>query len=497
LNRKPYVLLALFVALLFSALTATSANASSSASRSDAEQALAEAQAILGGGPVSASASVSAAGPHDATIVLHELSLGLDQLSPADRRAAERILARPSDPGDQDSFGNEAAASPICDANFCIHWGTNAKAAPRSGDANTNGIPDFVEQTLAAGAQTFAVENVSLGWPEGVSDGAKGARNGKGNAGQTDVYLTNLPRGLYGYTTTDPGNSGRKIPGYLVLDNDYKGFDGVPVNLMQVTMAHEYNHVLQFAIDNFQDSWMFESTATFMENNVFPNVNDYINFVPPFAGNPFSPLAEPDRQAFKLYGSAVWNHYLASQYGPGVVLHAWQVSTSVKPQDFAVAAYDRAITDAGGPGFASDFVSFAAATAEWNSSTDFPDPALLPGMKRSGSLKAKPRSFELAHTAYQLLNVKPPNGQVSLKIKTKKGVRSGLALVGRVGPTIGGTVESAVKYLPDGGTGKVTLPNVSGYSRVTAVIVNADGRVQGNSRFYTRDGIKYAAKLGG
>jgi len=494
LNRKPLALLVLIAVLLAGAIAASSASASSASSRADAEQALADAQAIFSGGPVSAAASNTAAG-REATLVLRDLAQGLDQLDAADRRAAERILARPSDPKDEDYFGKEAAGSPICDANFCIHWGVG-KAAPKSTDGNGNGIPDFAEATLAAGAQSFAVENVALGWPEGVSDGKVGSRNGKGTTGQTDVYLTKLPRGLYGYATSDPGERGRTVPGYLVLDNDYKGFHGVPVNLMQVTMAHEYNHILQFAIDSYEDGWMFESTATFMEDHVYPNINDYINFMPDFVNYPFTPLAEDERQAFKLYGSAVWNHFIAGKYGPAVVRNAWQVSTSVKPQSFAVAAYDKSIRDSGGDGFSPEFVNFAAATAEWNSETAFPDPGLYPEMKRSGSLGAKGREFKLNHTAYRLLRVKPKAGATTLKIKTKKGVRSGLALVGRTGPTTGGSVTLNYDYLPKGGKGKVTLPAGS-YNRVTAVVVNADGRVKGNSRFYTKDFINYKVSLGG
>ncbi len=62
--------------------------------------------------------------------MLRDLAEGLDQLSAADRRAAKRILARPNEPNDRNYFGPEAGASPICDANFCVHWGTSAKAAP-------------------------------------------------------------------------------------------------------------------------------------------------------------------------------------------------------------------------------------------------------------------------------------------------------------------------------------------------------------------------------
>ncbi len=100
-----------------------------------------------------------------------------------------------------------------------------------------------------------------------------------------------------------------------MLDNDYAGFSGVPVDLMRVTMAHEYNHILQFGYDVFQDGWMFESTATFMEDYVFADVNDYINFMPQFVKSSKTPLAEEEARAFKLYGSAVWNHFIASRHG--------------------------------------------------------------------------------------------------------------------------------------------------------------------------------------
>jgi hypothetical protein len=494
LNRKPHVLLALIAVLLFGTATATGASASSS----DGKRALADAQAIFNG-QASASTAGAASG-REATLVLRDLADHLDELSGADLRAAKRILARPDDPGDRNNFGKEAPGSPICNADFCVHWGTSAKAAPLPGDANANDIPDFAEATLAAGAHAFAVENTNLGWPKAISDKKQGSRDGKGTDGQVDVYLTKLPRGLYGYATTEGGvkQGSRKRSAYLVLDNDYAGFGGssTPVQLMQVTMAHEYNHILQFGIDTRQDGWMFESSATFVEDYVYPDVNDYINFVPPFAKNSTTPLAEEERTAFKLYGSAVWNHFIAGKYGPSVVRDAWQLSPSVKPQDFAVAAYDKAIKNAGGTGFAPDFVAFAAATAEWGSSTAFHDPALLPGMKRTGSLGYKARKLALDHTGYALMDVKPQSGDITLKVKAKQGVRSGLALIGRTGPEVGGTVALQYDYLPKGGKGKVTLP-AGLYSRVTAMVANADGRVKGNSRFYTKDNVKYTASLGG
>ncbi len=116
-------------------------------------------------------------------------------------------------------------------------------------------------------------------------------------------------------------------------------------------------------------------------------------------------------------------------------------------------------------------------------------------MKRSGKLGSAKRKLKLDHTGYYLLNVKPHAGTIKLHVAAKKGTRSGLALVGRIGPVNAGTVVRDVKYLPNGGSGTVSLPDGKRFSRVTAVVVNADGRLNGGGA-YAHDGVRYTAKVG-
>ena len=47
-----------------------------------------------------------------------------------------------------------------------------------------------------------------------------------------------------------------------------------------MTFAHEFNHLLQQNYDSFQDVWMFEATATWTEEHVYPEINDYLGYVP-------------------------------------------------------------------------------------------------------------------------------------------------------------------------------------------------------------------------
>jgi hypothetical protein len=488
LNRR-LTLLTLAAALVLAA----PAHASGTDS---AERALARAEALFSGdaAATSQSAATGTQGSRDATAIMRDLAIAVPRLEGDSRRRAIELLERPDEGTDPDSFGKEAAASPICDAHFCIHWADKGPAAPSDADSPANGIPDYVDSVAEAAATSYAVENDSLGWRDAKSDGTMGARKGRGEEGQVDVYVTDLGRGLFGYATTDFFERGSSRAGYLVIDNDYKGFGAPPIDLMRVTIAHEYNHILQFAYDTFQDLWMFESTATYMEDEVYPDIDDYLNFLPSFANGSTKPLATTDNRDLKVYGSAVWNHWLARRYGDDVIRDAWAGSTATDPPHFAVAAYSAALEAAGAPSFAEEFTAFAATTAEWNSSPAFPDSARYPQMRRRGKLGKSTRRFELDHTAYRLLNVpRGGSGTMRLRVKVEGGVRSGIALVGRTGPVDSGSVNVVSEFSQRGGKLIVELPGFESYDRVTAVLINADGRPAG--RGYRSDDARFKATL--
>ena len=334
-------------------------------SRAEALRALDRAEAALSGSgsvPGPQALSAEAVGSREATIALRDLAIALPALTGAERRRAAELLARPTDPDRGDYFGPEADASPICDARFCVHW------SRREGDRPLS--QGYIDQVVAAADETYAVENGELGWREPKPDGSRGSRAGEGAEGQTDVYIAGLARRLYGFASTDPGQNGARRSSYLVVDNDYAGFSGAPVELMRATVAHEYNHVLQYGYDTFEQVWMFESTATWMEEQVYPGVDDYLNYLSTFAATSQVPLTKPE---FKVYGSAVWNHWLTARLGAETVRDAWARSTDVNPRHFAVAAYGRAIEENGGGSFSRQFGKFAIETSEWIGSNAFPD----------------------------------------------------------------------------------------------------------------------------
>jgi hypothetical protein len=72
-------------------------------------------------------------------------------------------------------------------------------------------------------------------------------------------------------------------------------------------------------------------------------------------------------------------------------------------------------------------------------------------------------------------------------------VRSGIALVGRTGPVDSGSVNVVSEFSQRGGKLIVELPGFESYDRVTAVLINADGRPAG--RGYRSDDARFKATL--
>ncbi len=97
-----------------------------------------------------------------------------------------------------------------------------------------------------------------------------------------------------------------------------------------MTLAHEYDHVLQYGIaaeDVERDPWFAESSAVWMEDQVYNGINDYLRYVRRWAGTGKRtgmwkrPLTQG---SMKEYGSAVWNEWLAHHYGRPIVREAWE-----------------------------------------------------------------------------------------------------------------------------------------------------------------------------
>jgi hypothetical protein len=448
---------------------------------------------------------------YELTPLLKELAAAAPELDAPERRRAMRLLARPTQ---GETTGSEAGYTvpegrPLCGVHFCIHWVPTTEDAPPDGNANGNDWPDYVETMSSTFEYVYAVENERLGWRPPQPDGARGCPNADPACmDRTDVYILDVgEQSIYGYAAPDPRQASYNQSAYLVMDDDYAAaefpsYGGDPLAPMQVTAAHEYNHVLQFGYDVAQDTWMFEATATWMEDVVYTHVDDYLQYLPPWAQLSFVPLtsfdsidsSNPDN--VKVYGDMVWNRWLERHYGQAAVRNAWESSLMTEPTSFAPGAYDASL-ERRGSSFFQAFSRFAVDTAEWRASnspfaegSSFPDMARVRDGQTGQTIRLVPdgpgAGGQLPHTTFGLLDVPLSQApRIKFVLEAPRGRRMALALVGRAGDEVSGTSSVALTRLPRGGTGTATLTDPARFSRITAVIVNADARTTGRySRTY-------------
>jgi hypothetical protein len=438
----------------------------------------------------------------DVTPLLKQLALDLPALSGSARKEAVDLLERPTqgEGGSNELEYEVAEQAPLCSTHFCVHWVKTTDDAPPLADSNHNGTPDYIETMSKVFEHVYDVENVDLGWKPPKSDGTRGCPGTPTAActGKTDVYVKEIgSQGIYGYAAPDPEQKSYHQYAYLVMDDDYNAtqfprYEGDPLQPMEVTAAHEYNHVLQFNYDTAQDTWMFESTATWMEDRVYTDVNDYVQYLTPWATMSSIPLTYfgpgDDPLNVKVYGDVVWNRWLQTHFGDNAIRDAWGASRSTAPKDFAPAAYNTALR-ARGSSFYSSFSTFAADTAEWRAANSpFAEGVTFPTVDRALIASSDPpipitltpdgvgAAGELSHTAYVLLNVESPAElpQLKLAVNAQRGARMAIGIVGRTGDEEHGTATQFLKMLPNGGPGTVTIDNPGQYERLTAVVVNAD-----------------------
>ena len=462
--------------------------AGSGDAREEARAALDEAQALLDGRGVETGKELSP--------VLKKLALTLRALPPSERREARAILARPSageaQPGDE-PYDPKAVEQRHCSEHFCIHWVTRPDNPPKpdpdvpplesnDGDA----IPDYVQTMAQVFENVHAVEVGQMGWRPPPSDGSRGGD------GRVDVYIQQIgDEGNFGYAAVDAGQTSNSQASYLVMDNDYstKEYERYsdPLPPMQVTAAHEYNHVLQFGYDVLQDLWMFESTAVWMEDKVYDEINDYVFYLTTWVQNTrealtaFNPYDMTDPLNYKVYGDAVWARWIEARYGQDSIRAAWEASLETTPRSFGVAAYEAMLASRGTSLFDA-FTSFVADTAEWRSSAGvFEEGGTWPDVERAPRLSLAPGgrniSARLDHLGYALVNVTATSDEkIKLIGSLPRGTRGAFALIGREDDESNGLPTVHLLRLPDGGQASIELPNPGRFSRITAALINADAR---------------------
>jgi hypothetical protein len=352
----------------------------------------------------------------DATMALRNLWLLKDALSPADRAAADALSRRPSKP------------ATVGDANILVHYDP----------AELNPTAAYTVDQALSSLQYVANTYAGSGYRRPKSDGTKGGD------GRIDIYLAPLEPGLYGYCTTDqtrltkPGHY--DVWAYCVLDNDYAGpvfATHTPLENLQVTAAHEYYHATQFAYDIADDRWFQEATATWAEDELYPDINDNLQYLRN------SPITHPGRPMDKfggLFHYGVWSffRYLTEHYPaktgalPGLLLKMWQYADSSKgPRKdlYSTQAINKALKKLGHTSLAEQFANYSAATRATHltfhegAALNYPSKRLA-GRQKLAKHKHTSFTTELDHLTSATYRFVPGGGTSKLKVTVKMAPKS-------------------------------------------------------------------------
>lgn len=241
--------------------------------------------------------------------------------------------------------------------NFRVHFDTAGINAPSLLDASGAKISGtasaYVDSIISILSYVAPYECSTLQYSNPPPDGMLGG------GPECDIYVMELGN-MYGYTNPDEGvPQGGRTTTSITIDNDFAFVNpsknrGLPG--LRVTIAHELHHVLQIGNYGYWDNdlFIYEITSTWMEDVLYPEVNDYYNYLGASWGhfrNPETPFTSSD---LIMYSRAIWGHYIAKSLGMAVMREIWENVKLMRPQ----TAIDQALRGHG--------VDFAGAYAEWS-----------------------------------------------------------------------------------------------------------------------------------
>ncbi|HPF34454.1 MAG TPA: FlgD immunoglobulin-like domain containing protein [Candidatus Krumholzibacteria bacterium] len=234
--------------------------------------------------------------------------------------------------------------SPLGHFNFTYFTsGTNGVSAT---DVNpANGIPDYVERCAQYMDESWEKEIVEMGF----------------TAPPTHPYPVSFESmGSYGYTTVVSGTATR-----IVLHNTFIGFppnddpDGNVLGAAKVTCAHEFKHASQRAQSGWSEGGWVELDATWMEDVVYDQVNDYYNYLTSGSGIS-SPTSSLDTGGSGSYEDCIFQHWMSETWGDQIIIDLWDWRSTHTTQSMLVS-YD-SILFQNGSSLVNGYPEFAA----WN-----------------------------------------------------------------------------------------------------------------------------------
>lgn len=294
----------------------------------------------------------------------------------------------------------------------------------------------------------------------------------------------------YGYATDEgAGAAGTRI----VLHNRFDIFppnddpEGDVAGSIRVTCAHELRHAGQFVTSQWSESYWIELDAVWSEERVFPQVNDYLQYL-----EPSSPIASPqtplDNGGTGRYEDAVWELWMEDQFGLSSILDFWE-RRRLYPGENVLGSYD-AVLSSHGSSLRHGFLAFAGNNvhtgARARAGFGYDEAELYP----TSPLSYDSASYPAAQTSFlQHLSARfhrfsglPATAGSTLELTLRNSGMGDLLWMAVLDLGAGGVVVQALPA--PGDSASASLPtDLPGLEAITVVV--ADVEVFGSIRLYT------------
>jgi hypothetical protein len=227
------------------------------------------------------------------------------------------------DPAAKSATGTEVCDLYLDSGHFRIHYSTDPEHQPR-GYPDLQTVRDLASYLEDAYEYHRDVSGMGVVMPDG---------NHGGGLDLIDCYHYKIRDGLFGWAVdAEPVESDceNSYWGIFTVTTDFgvRDFD----RQLRLTSEHEYYHMLQYAHNPFQYTWIMESTARNSEFHVWPEIAS--------AWGAWHWMAHPyyslwDGSGFHKYAPHFWI-YLEAHYGKDFMTRIWKRSCSMSANDALV-----------------------------------------------------------------------------------------------------------------------------------------------------------------
>ncbi len=269
------------------------------------------------------------------TILLKEAVQNYDSYSEDSQQYLSKFLMRPDSaannwpwdggldfylPGTIETFEPDVGTYPAIGGKFKFWYVTNTET-DGGGITHTTSFA-YIQSMAAAFESVYSTTITTMGYPIPLDDSGVSPN---GDDSKMDIYVMNCGfYDVYGYTVPEQVSGG--YSSFMVIDNDYTDFvlpnNETPEEAMQVTAAHEFHHAVQFGININASTWIMEATSTWMEDQVFDDVDDnlqYLNSSEGFFLNPHQPIDSE----FQWYNNWILLEYMVTEWSQDSVKSIW------------------------------------------------------------------------------------------------------------------------------------------------------------------------------